>query len=299
MDTHPMDSSAHVAALDGGSASDAAHDEHAAVNLASWDERAPAHAASPDYHVDDFVADPGYISDVVRFDLPRLGDVGGLCGVHLQCHVGTDTISLARLGARMTGLDFSPVAIDQARALAERCGTPARFVVSDVYAAVDVLEPGAFDLVFTGIGALCWIPDIRRWAGVVSDLLAPGGRLFLREGHPMLWALADPDDSGTLRVEHPYFERPEPTRWDEGGTYVQTDVEFQHNVSYEWNHGLGEIVTALLDQGLQITGLVEHDSIPWDGLPGLMEPIGGGELRLIERPERLAASYTLQATKPG
>ena len=294
-----MDSSAHGGSLDGGSASDAALDEHAAVNLASWDERAPAHAASPDYHFDDFVADPRYISDVVRFDLPRLGDVGGRRGVHLQCHVGTDTISLARLGARMTGLDFSPVAIGQARALAERCGTPAQFVVSDVYAAVDVLEPGAFDLVFTGIGALCWIPDIRRWAGVVSDLLAPGGRLFLREGHPMLWALADPDDSGTLRVEHPYFERPEPTRWDEGGTYVQTDVEFQHNVSYEWNHGLGEIVTALLDQGLQITGLVEHDSIPWDGLPGLMEPIGGGELRLIDRPERLPASYTLQATKPS
>ena len=114
----------------------------------------------------------------------------------------------------------------------------------------------------------------------------------------MLWTLADPDESGSLRVEHPYFEQSEPTRWDEGGTYVRTDVEFQHNVSYEWNHGLGEIVTALLDQGLQITGLVEHDSIPWDGLPGLMEPIGGGELRLIDRPERLPASYTLQATKP-
>jgi SAM-dependent methyltransferase len=298
MDTRPMDGSAPAGSLQGGASHGAALDAHAAANLASWDERAPAHAASPDYHVDDFVADPGYISDVVRFDLPRLGDVGGLRGVHLQCHVGTDTISLARLGARMTGLDFSPVAIDQARALAERCGTPAQFVVSDVYAAADVLDRGAFDLVFTGIGALCWIPDIRRWAGVVSDLLAPGGRLFLREGHPMLWALADPDDSGTLRVEHPYFELPEPTRWDEGGTYVQTDVEFRHNVSYEWNHGLGEIVTALLDQGMLITGLVEHDSIPWDGLPGLMEPIGGGELRLIDRPERLPASYTLQATKP-
>jgi SAM-dependent methyltransferase len=294
MDTPPMDGSA----MDG-SRQDAARDELAAENLAAWDERAPAHAASPDYHLDDFVADPRYISDVVRFDLPRLGDVGGLRGVHLQCHIGTDTLSLARLGARMTGLDFSPVAIEHARDLAERCGTPAQFVVSDVYAAADVLERGAFDLVFTGIGALCWIPDIRRWAGVVSDLLAPGGRLFLREGHPMLWALADPGESGSLRVEHPYFERPEPTRWEEGGTYVSTDVEFQHNISYEWNHGLGEIVTALLDQGLQIIGLTEHDSIPWDGLPGLMEPIGGGELRLIDRPERLPASYTLQATKPN
>jgi SAM-dependent methyltransferase len=279
-------------------AHDPALDDHAATNLASWDERAPAHAASPDYHVDDFVTDPDYLSEVVRFDLPRLGEVRGLRGVHLQCHIGTDTISLARLGARMTGLDFSPAAIEQARSLAERCGTPVEFVVSDVHSAPDVLGVGAFDLVFTGIGALCWIPDIRRWAGVVADLLAPGGRLFLREGHPMLWALADPDGSGTLRVEHPYFEQVQPTRWEEGGTYVSTDVEFRHNVSYEWNHGLGEVVTALLERGLQITGLVEHDSIPWDGLPGMMAPIDGGELRLIDRPERLPASYTLQATKP-
>jgi SAM-dependent methyltransferase len=279
-------------------AHDPSLDDHAATNLASWDERAPAHAASPDYHVDDFVTDPDYLSEVVRFDLPRLGEVRGLRGVHLQCHIGTDTISLARLGARMTGLDFSPAAIEQARSLAERCGSPVEFVVADVHSAADALGVGAFDLVFTGIGALCWIPDIRRWAGVVADLLAPGGRLFLREGHPMLWALADPDGSGTLRVEHPYFEQVQPTRWEEGGTYVSTDVEFRHNVSYEWNHGLGEVVTALLDRGLQITGLVEHDSIPWDGLPGMMEPIGGGELRLIDRPERLPASYTLQATKP-
>jgi SAM-dependent methyltransferase len=273
--------------------------EHSRANLAQWDERAPAHAASPDYHVADFISDPGYLSEVVRFDLPRLPDLRGVRGVHLQCHIGTDTISLARLGARMTGLDFSPAAIDEARRLAERSGTPVDFVVADVHEAAEVLGRGTFDLVFTGVGALCWLPSIRAWAGVVADLLAPGGQLFLREGHPMLWALADPDDSGLLRVEHPYFERAEPTVWDEGGTYVSTDVEFRHNTSYEWNHGLGEIVTALLERGLQITGLVEHDSIPWDGLPGLMQPIGAGEFRLVDRPERLAASYTLQARKPG
>ena len=141
--------------------------------------------------------------------------------MHLQCHIGTDTISLARLGARMTGLDFSPAAIEQARVTCRACGSPTWS--SSWPTSTTPPTPsgaGAFDLVFTGIGALCWLPDIRRWAGVVADLLAPGGRLFLREGHPMLWALADPDGSGTLRVEHPYFERCEPTRWDEGGTYV-------------------------------------------------------------------------------
>lgn len=276
-----------------------AHEDHAAANLAQWDERAPAHAASPDYHLADFAADPTYLSEVVRFDLPRLGDVRGHRGVHLQCHIGTDTVSLARLGARMTGLDFSPAAIGAARELARRSGTDVEFVVADVHDAAEVLGRERFDLVFTGIGALCWLPDIRRWAGVVAELLAPGGRLFLREGHPMLWALADPDGSGLLRVEHPYFERVEPTRWDEAGTYVRTDVEFAHTTSYEWNHGLGEVVGALLERGLQITGLDEHDSVPWDALPGMMEPIGGGEHRLVDRPDRLAASYTLQARKPA
>src|SRR5499427_230190 len=110
-------------------------EDFAATNRASWDERVPAHAASPDYGVDSFIADPAYLSDVVRFDLPRLGDIRGQRGVHLQCHIGTDTISLARLGASMTGVDFSVPAVGQARALAERTGADARFVVSDVYAA--------------------------------------------------------------------------------------------------------------------------------------------------------------------
>jgi SAM-dependent methyltransferase len=270
-----------------------------AVNRRAWDERVPAHAASPDYHVADFVADPTYLSDVVRFDLPLLGDVSGARGVHLQCHLGTDTISLARLGARMTGLDFSPAAIEEARALAGRCGAGVDFVLGDVHDAPGLLAPGAFDLVFTGIGALCWLPDIQRWADVVAALLAPGGRLFLREGHPMLWSLSDPERAHGLVVEHPYFEQVEPTRWEDSGTYVATDVEFENTVSYEWNHGLGEVVTALLERGLQITGLVEHTSIPWDGLPGLMVPIGGGEYQLADRPERLAASYTLQAVRPS
>src|SRR5215472_9788419 len=136
--------------------------------MANWDERVPAHVASPDYETDKFVADPNHLSRVVAFDLPRLGDIAGLRGVHLQCHIGTDTISLAR-----------------------RTGDDAVFVESDVYAAADVVGKEAFDFVFTGVGALCWLPSVRRWAGVVASLLKPGGRLFIREGHPMLWALQD------------------------------------------------------------------------------------------------------------
>jgi SAM-dependent methyltransferase len=273
--------------------------DSSALNQASWDERAPAHAASPDYGVHRFGADPAFLSDVVRFDLPRLGDISGLRGAHLQCHIGTDTVSLARLGARMTGLDFSPAALAEARRVAALAGSDADFVLGDVYQAADLLGQGQFDLVFTGIGALCWLPDIRRWAGVVGALLRPGGRLFLREGHPMLWALADPRPDGLLVVEYPYFEREEPVVWTEGGTYVQTDVTFTHNVTHEWNHGLGEIISALIAAGLELTAFTEHDSVPWEALPGQMERIGGGEWRLTDRPWRLPHSYTLQAVKRG
>lgn len=274
-------------------------DDYRTVNRASWDERVPAHAASPDYQLERYAADPDFLSDIVRFDLPRLGAISGLRGVHLQCHIGTDTVSLARLGASMTGLDFSAPAVRQARSLAARIGADARFVQADVYSAAEALGRAAFDLVFTGIGALCWLPGIRRWAAVVADLLRPGGRLFLREGHPMLWALDDAREDNLLVVRYPYFEREEPMVFDDAGTYVQTDVVFQHNITHVWNHGLGEIVTALLDAGMQITALAEHDSVPWDALPGKMERIDGGEWRLADQPWRLPHSYTLQAVKRG
>ena len=271
--------------------------DYRTVNRASWDERAPAHAASADYAFDRFRDDPSYLSEVVRFDLPRLGDISGLRGVHLQCHIGTDTVSLARLGARMTGLDFSPPALLEARRLAELANVGVDFVEGDVYDAVGLLGAGAYDLVFTGIGAICWLPDIKRWASIVAGLLKPAGRLFIREGHPMLWTLQDSRPDGLVVVEYAYFEQAEPLVWTEEGTYVQTDVVFEHNVTHEWNHGIGEIVTALMDEGMQLTMFEEHDSVPWEALPGQMAKDDAGEWRLADRPERLAASYTLQATK--
>ena len=271
--------------------------DYRAVNKACWDERVPAHAGSPDYALARFAEDPSHLSSVVRFDLPRLGNVRGLDGVHLQCHIGTDTVSLARLGARMTGLDFSPPALEEARRLAASANIDATFVLADLYDAPEVLGKGRFDLVFTGVGALNWLPDVRRWAQVVADLLRPGGRLFLREGHPVLWALADPRPDGLLVLEYPYFEHEEPIVWDEEGTYVQTDRVFAATVTHEWNRGLGEIVTAVLDAGMELTMLMEHDSAPWEALPGQMDDIGGGEWRLSDRPNRLPHTYTLQARR--
>ncbi|MGZ4230215.1 MAG: class I SAM-dependent methyltransferase [Solirubrobacteraceae bacterium] len=266
-------------------------------NRASWDERAPAHAASPDYAYERFVQDPAYLSHIVRFDLPRLGDINGLRGVHLQCHIGTDTLSLARLGAQMTGLDLSPASLAQARELSRRAGPHVEFVEAELYDAVSALGAGCFDLVFTGIGALCWLPSVSRWAQVVADLLVPGGRLFIREGHPVLWSIEYERPDRLLVLEYPYFEREEAQVWDEPGTYVETDAVFEHNVTHEWNHGLGEIVTALLDAGMQLTMLVEHDSVPWEPLPGQMVKDEQGEWRLAERPDRAPLTYTLQAVK--
>lgn len=270
--------------------------DYCVLNKANWDERAPVHAASPDYAVPRFVDDPEFLSEVVRFDLPLLGDIRGLRGVHLQCHIGTDTISLARLGARMSGLDFSPASLAQARKLAEMAGTPVDFIESEVYDAVSVLGAGQFDLVFTGIGALCWIPSVDRWARTVAGLLRPGGRLFLREIHPMLLAM---DETHTDRptVGYPYFELPEPTVSSSGTTYVETETEFSATVTHEWNHGLGDVVTALLEHGMMITGLVEHRSVPWEALPGQMTREANGEWRLSEHPERLPMTYTLQARR--
>jgi SAM-dependent methyltransferase len=269
--------------------------DYVAVNRANWDERAPAHAASNDYAFDRFTADAHFLSGVVRFDRPRLGDLTGQRGLHLQCHIGTDTVSLSRLGARMSGLDFSPAALAEARRLAASTGTDIDFREAEVYDAVEVFGPGAFDLVYTGVGALCWLPDVARWARVVAGLLRPGGRLFIREGHPMLWSLDEKSDPPSVR--YPYFEHAEPVVFDEPGTYVKTDAAFVNNISHSWNHGLGEIITGLMDAGMRLTAFTEHDSVPWEALPGHMTVDACGEWRLTDQPERLAASYTLQAVK--
>ncbi|MCY7419538.1 MAG: methyltransferase domain-containing protein, partial [Chloroflexi bacterium] len=267
-------------------------DDFGETNREWWDERAPAHATSPGYGLDRFAADPAHLSDVVRFDLPRLGDIAGLRGVHLRCHIGSDTVSLARLGAHMTGLDFSEPALAEARRLAVAAGVDVDFVRSDLYAALEVLEPGAFDLVFTGVGALWWLPEIRPWARIVAGLLKVGGRLFIREGHPALWALGDAREDQLLVPEYSYFEQPQPDRSEDADSSADPDMVFSSSTNFTWNHGLAETVTALLDAGMQLTMLEEHDSVPWQALPGQMEMTEANEWRIIDRPWRIPHSLT-------
>ena len=284
------------------------------VNRANWDSRADVHMGDGGYDLRE-IEDPAWISQVVAFDRPRLGDLQGLDGVHLQCHLGTDTLSLARLGANMTGLDLSPNSLRYARRIAEGVGLDIDYVESDVYGAVEALGRERFDLVYTGIGALCWIPDIRRWAQTVADLLRPGGRLFVRDGHPVLNSLlpvtvgqVQPDSdqqewltsvgSLTPALEMPYWEREEPMIWEDAVSYAGTEAVASPR-SIEWNHAISEIVMAVLDAGLSLELLAEHDSVPWDAVPGMMEMDEVGEYRLRDRPERLPASFTLVARRAG
>jgi SAM-dependent methyltransferase len=269
------------------------------LNLANWESRVPVHTAPDGYDLAGF-DDPDHLSAVVRYDLPRLGRLDGRDVVHLQCHIGTDTVSLARLGARsVTGLDFSPSALDAGRALAVRADADVRFVESDAYDAVAALGAECCDLVYTGIGAICWLPDIRRWADVVAGLLRPGGRLFIREGHPVLWTMCDPRPDGLLVIEYPYFET-EGTVFVEEETYAGTGtVSAPETVIF--NHGLGEIFTALTEAGLAVTALEEHREVPWNPLDGAMIPTPDyeGEWVLAEGADRMPLTYTLQALKPG
>ena len=254
----------------------------------------PVHAASDEYDLAGLAADPDRLSPVVTYDRYALADLTGLDAVHLQCHIGTDTVSLARLGARITGVDFSPGALAVARELARECRIDARFVESELYAVTEVLGPD-FDLVYTGVGALNWLPDIAGWARVVAGLLRPGGRLYLRDAHPMLLTMDYRRTDDLLSVVEPYFEAEA-----QFGHHERTYTDGPPVASpgqYQWNHGLGEIVQAVIDAGLTVTALREHRECEWKALDHLVQG-DDGKFRLVEGADRLPLMFTLQAVSP-
>jgi SAM-dependent methyltransferase len=270
-------------------------DEYTRTNLGNWESRVPIHTGEHGYDLQRFLNNPEALSDVVAFDAPALGDLSGKRVVHLQCHIGTDTLFLARLGGAVTGVDFSPAAIAAARKLSDQAGPFVRYVESTVD-DVPTRLPETFDLVYTGAGALNWLPSVRRWAKVVSRLLAPGGRLFLREAHPMLGALDDERNDQLLVVEHPYFETTQPNRWESPLSYTGSDEPVSQPVTYEWNHGLGEVVQAVLDNGLRLTRLEEHCELEWQFFDWMVSNARGGHV-LPDRRERLPLMYSLEAVK--
>jgi SAM-dependent methyltransferase len=233
------------------------------------------------YSVDELVTDSARITGVVRFDAQRVGDVTGLRLLHLQCHIGTDTISWARLGADVTGVDFSRGAIEAAQRLAEQAGVVGRFVCADVHEAVEALGGEEFDLVYASVGVLSWIPDVSRWMGVASRLVRPGGRLYLRDDHPILHALDSDRDDDLLVLSCPYFEVPAPMKVAAEETYTEGEARLNATTVFEWNHGIAAILQAVIDAGLRIERVEEHAAGHWPALPGMLQ----GDAGRLELPE--------------
>lgn len=276
------------------------------TNRARWDESVAIHVASEGYDMAGFLRGEKSLYGV---EMKEVGDVSGKSLLHLQCHFGVDTLNWARLGATVTGLDFSGPAVEQARLLAKQIGIEkATFVQSNLYNARDAVR-GQFDIVYTGIGALCWLHDIREWARIVAHFLAPGGFLYLYEGHPILWALDQERDDQLLVITEPYFETAKPSEYDDEYTYVDGPA-LKNTKNYEWNHGIGEIVTALIDAGLRLEFLHEHREMAWAGLPWMIANDGSvaGQSAHQRRvtwslPEsqrdKVPLMYSLKASKPA
>lgn len=276
------------------------NDQYSKANQANWNERVAGHWSPDGYDAPGFIADPRRVSGVVEFDQPYLGDVTGKSLLHLQCHFGIDTLSWARLGASVTGIDFAGDAITAARSLSDQSGTPGRFVETDLYLTPHALPGEEFDIVYTGVGAINWLPDIAAWGRVVADMLKPGGTFYIRECHPVAWALRFPDEDPhdeTIVIEHPYFEVAEPSFWDNDFGDVGSAV-ISNSRTYEWNHGIAEIMSALTTPGLVIDHFEEHQFLEWQMQHHMIED-DRGRWRLPEHQRDLIPlMYSLRARKP-
>lgn len=265
------------------------------ANLQNWDDRVPLHEAA--YGLDAF-DDPNHLSDVVRDDLPVLerfvrgGSLSGLDVCHLQCHIGTDTISLARSGARVTGMDFSEPALTTAATLAERTGVSATWVQTDVLDAREAVS-GDFDVVYTSIGTICWLQDLDRWAAQIVALLRPGGTFFIRDGHPALLALDE--DAPAMTTRYPYFGDGRAQQWDDDSTYAG-DGTVAHQRTYEWPHPLSDVLGALLRAGLRLVHFDEGRTLPWRFSPRMVEVPRGYAWPESER-DLIPCTFTIVARK--
>ena len=263
-------------------------DRRLQVNRTNWNERTPVHAASDFYDVEAFKAGRITLRDLERREV---GDVSGKTLLHLQCHFGMDTMSWARLGAKPTGVDFSDAAIDLARSLNDELGLGTRFIRSNVYDLPSVLDE-QFDIVFTSYGVLCWLPDLDKWARVVNHHLKPGGVFYIAELHPFM-ATFEQSESGDIRPTWNYLEH-ELFFEGNGQSYAGTDPIKSPN--YEWMHSLGEIVTALIDAGLDLEFLHEFPFTCYHAFPG-MEKGDDGWWRFPEHNDSFPQTFSIRATK--
>jgi len=267
------------------------------LNRLHWEDRVAIHLGPRGYDLDRLRAGQTQLNIIEAGELPLLA---GKRVLHLQCHFGADSLKLVQRGAaEIVGVDFSASAIAAARNLAREIGVAnrARFVEADVYDAPDAVpKPHGFDLVFATWGAICWLPDIRAWAGIVAAMLRPGGVLYLADAHPAAYVLDDAKRSadGMPGFFAPYFSD-EPVVCTEERDYIDPEATFAHPTSHTWIHPLGDIVTGLIEAGMRLDWLHEHAGVPWRMFEILVRDDDG----LYRWPDKpwLPLAFSLSATR--
>ena len=262
------------------------------TNKKRWDELAKLHFSSEHYRVKEFIAGE---TSLKPYELEELGkDVKGKTLLHLQCHFGLDTLSWAREGAVVTGVDFSGKAIELAKSLAEEIKIDAKFVQSNIYDLPNVLD-GKFDIVYTSIGVLCWLHDIKKWGEIISHYLKPGGIFYIAEIHPFSMVF-DEQHEKELVVKYDYFYTEEPMEFEDEGSYADKEAKIEAKKDYEWQHSLSDIVNALLQAGLKLEYLNEYPITVWEAYPFAKED-QDGYYRLKNQKAEIPLIFTIRATK--
>jgi SAM-dependent methyltransferase len=264
--------------------------EDLSTNLRHWDELAALHERSDYYDVDGFKRGRSSLRSI---ELEQLGDVSGKRILHLQCHIGLDTLSLARLGADVTGVDFSSSSIDIASSLASELNIAARFVQSDIYVLPSILDE-EFDVVFTSYGVLFWLPDLARWADLIARYLRPGGTFCIVDVHPVLRTLAERD--GRIVVDRGAYFDDRPDR-REAQSYAEPDAALEHPARVHWMHGLGDVVTDLVRTGLRIDSLREYPVLSYRLFPSMVQDEDGWWR--LPQGDVVPLLFSLRATRPG
>ncbi|SIT97553.1 Methyltransferase domain-containing protein [Epilithonimonas bovis DSM 19482] len=256
------------------------------INRNSWNKKTEVHINSEFYNQDSFLKGQSFLNNI---ELELLGDVSGKKILHLQCHFGQDSISLSRLGADVTGVDLSDKSIETARQIAEQTQQTTQFICSDVYDLSNHLDE-KFDIVFTSYGTISWLPDLDRWAKIISDFLKPGGKLVFVEFHPVVWMF----DDNFEKIGYNYFNT-EPIIESENGTYADKSADIsQENIT--WNHSLSEVFTSLLNNGLEILSFNEIDYSPYNCFSNTVE-FEPGKFRIKHFENKIPMVYSLVAKK--
>ncbi|SHF52367.1 Methyltransferase domain-containing protein [Kaistia soli DSM 19436] len=262
-------------------------------NRQNWDQRADIHALDRTgfYAIDAFLAGEDTLYPIEKAEI---GDVTGLKLAHFQCHIGVDTLCLARRGAAVTGIDFSPRAIAQAQALAGRADLAAKFVEGEVYDA-PALIGNDFDVVFTSWGTICWLDDINAWAAAVAGVLKPGGRLYFADTHPAIEQHEQIE--GSIRLHYDWRSAKErPERFDSATTYTGDETPLAVAYAFEWMRGVSDVIGALLKAGMRLDFLHEHELLPFKLFP-MMVPAGDRLFKLPPGVPRAPLALSLQATR--